>query len=260
MPYLSFMSDEHLEKCIDILFNKYEKTKRKFTEKEFYKNQVDPIKLLFDTSFFGTTEEQKILEEIQRKIDKTISNAIGEFHEDLIGGIKGYKKHPVGKGFDITDENCEKLFADIKNKHNTVTGTHLCNLYIKLEGYIEGTKEGKSYWVQIISSGSSFEEPWVYENKDKTKVYKNPNVYKVSADKFYEILTGNPNAFSELCEVLPHAIEKFLEDKTIKPISDKNSEVYNIINQKAKENGVSFINQIMNDTFSNYNGFPIGKK
>ena len=82
----------------------------------------------------------------------------------------------------------------------------------------------------------------------------------MNVNKFYEILTGEKNAFAELCEALPHAINDFLNGKIVTTISDKNIDVYNGIDKKANENGVSFMNQIMNDTFKNYAGFPIEKK
>ncbi|NFG22557.1 Eco47II family restriction endonuclease [Clostridium botulinum] len=252
MAYISFLSDEHLLSCIETLYNVYEKSKDEFTLDKFYKNQIDPIKLLFDINFFGISEEEVIAREIQRKIDKTISNAIGTFHEELLGGINGYTKHPVGNGFDITDNQCKSLFADIKNKHNTVKGSDLPNLYTDLEAYVNGKPNAKSYWVQIISSGQSFNENWTIPSHNKN----NSNVYKVSADKFYEVLTGKSNAFSELCSALPIAIEDFLNSKQLKP-TISNINVYKKLCAKALKNNVSLSIQLMNDTFRNYNGFPI---
>lgn len=254
MSYVSFISDEHLLMCIEKLYNKYDKTKDEFTIKKFYKNQIDPIKFLFDMNFYGLTEEELISKEIQRKIDKTISNSIGEFHEDLIGGIDGYKKHPVGSGFDITDDKKEKLFADIKNKHNTVKGKDLPNLYSELENYIKDKSDAKSYWVQIISSGESFSEQWKISKHNKN----NSNVYKISADKFYELLTGDANSFAELCKALPIAISDFLQSKQLRP-NTSNIKVFKKLQEKANKNDVTLMIQLMNDTFANYNGFPLTK-
>ncbi|NEU05286.1 Eco47II family restriction endonuclease [Clostridium senegalense] len=252
MSYVSFLSDEHLLSCIERLYNVYEKKKDEFTLSKFYENQIDPIKLLFDMNFFGISQEEVIAREIQRKIDKSISNAIGTFHEELLGGIDGYMKHPVGCGFDITDSQCNLLFSDIKNKHNTVKGSNLQNLYSDLESYIEDKPNAKSYWVQIISAGQSFNENWTIPAHNKY----NPNVYKISADRFYEVLTGKKNAFAELCTVLPIAINDFLDSKQLKP-TISNINVYKQLCTRALNNKVSLNIQLMNDTFKNYNGFPI---
>lgn len=255
MAYVSFISDEYLISCIEKLYNVYEKAKDEFTVRKFYENQIDPIKLLFDMNFFGISEKEVVAREIQRKIDKTISNAIGTFHEELLGGIKGYIKHPVGCGFDITDSQLNFLFADIKNKHNTVKGSSLPNLYDDLETYIKNKPNAKSYWVQIISSGKSFNDNWTIPSKEKN----NPNIYKISGDKFYEVLTGNKNAFSELCAALPIAIKDFLDSRQLKP-TISNINVYKELCDRAFKHNVSLSIQLMNDTFDNYTGFPIKNK
>lgn len=254
MAYVSFISDEYLLSCIENLYNAYETTKDEFTLKQFYKNQIDPIKLLFDMNFFGLSEEELITREIQRKIDKSITNKIGKFHEELLGGIDGYKKHAVGNGFDITDDQCKLLFADIKNKHNTVKGSDLVKLYSSLEEYIENNLGSKAYWVQIISDGDSFDEQWILTSKGTTK--NTTGVHKISADKFYALLTGDCNAFAKLCSALPIALKDFLKTKNLKPTAS-NINVYKKICERCISNDVSLIIQLMNDTFANYTSFPI---
>ena len=119
--YVNFISDEHLLMCIDNLHKSYLKAKNNISKKTFYANKVDTIKLTFDSKFNGISEDNLIQAEILRQIDKSINNSIGTFHEQILGGIKGYE---VGKlsGFDIkaTDNT---LFADIKNKHNTMNSS-----------------------------------------------------------------------------------------------------------------------------------------
>lgn len=278
MPYLNFMTDEHIFNCIDYLYKKYEDAKSEFTIKDFYSNQIDPIKLLFDIKLFGISEKEKITQEINRQIDKSISNYIGTFHELLIGGIDGYTSRPVGDGFDITDKDLENLFADVKNKHNTVTGTHLYNLYVKVESFLTNKPAAKSYYVQVITSNgkprddssnwklSMKKDPitgdkFIDENgKNISRIVKdNPNVFLVSIDRFYEILTGNKNAFYELCSILPKAIDDYLTTHSISP-SSENSTIYKDLMIKCKKNNSSLITQLMNDTFTDYYGFPIKDK
>src|SRR5690606_20317771 len=116
--YVDFISDEHFLECVAALHSSYLKAKNNITKKNFYSNKVDTIKLTFDSKFNDIDEESLIQAEILRQIDKSINNSIGTFHEQILGGIKGFE---VGKlsGFDIkaTDDS---LFADIKNKHNTM--------------------------------------------------------------------------------------------------------------------------------------------
>ena len=116
--YLNFISDEHFLKCISNLHDAYVRAKNNVTKENFYSNKVDTIKLTFDAKFNDISEESLIQAEILRQIDKSINNSIGTFHEEILGGIEGYE---IGKlsGFDIKAVD-DPLFADIKNKHNTM--------------------------------------------------------------------------------------------------------------------------------------------
>ena len=116
--YVNFISDEHLFNCIKNLHKSYLKAKNDVTKKTFYSNKVDTIKLTFDAEFNSLKEDKLIQVEILRQIDKSINNSIGTFHEQILGGINGYEMGNLS-GFDIKAKD-NTLFADIKNKHNTM--------------------------------------------------------------------------------------------------------------------------------------------
>ena len=112
--YVDFISDEHFLDCVANLHKAYLKAKNNITKKKFNENKVDIIKLTFDSKFNEIDEESLIKTEILRQIDKSINNSIGTFHEQILGGIKGFE---VGNfsGFDIK-ANDNTLFAELKNK------------------------------------------------------------------------------------------------------------------------------------------------
>lgn len=82
-----------------------------------------------------------------------VNNSIGTFHEQILGGIDGFE---VGKlsGFDIKAKD-ESLFADIKNKHNTMNSSSAEALFQKLARYADTYKKSKCYWVQILAKNRS---------------------------------------------------------------------------------------------------------
>ena len=98
--YVDFVSDDHLLKCIENLHGSYLKAKADVSKKKFYSNKIDTIKLTFDSRFNDIDEENIIELEILRQIDKSINNSIGTFHEQVLGGIKGYEVGNLS-GFDI---------------------------------------------------------------------------------------------------------------------------------------------------------------
>jgi translation elongation factor EF-G len=119
--FVDFVSDEHLLNCIKNLHLSYFKAKNNLTKRSFYLNKIDTIKLTFDAHFNDIEAEDLIQAEILRQIDKSINNSIGTFHEQILGGIEGYEVGNLS-GFDIKAKN-NTLFADIKNKHNTMNSS-----------------------------------------------------------------------------------------------------------------------------------------
>ena len=147
--YLSFISDEHLLNCIENLHKSYLKAKANVSKKKFYNNKIDTIKLTFDAKFNDLNEETLIKTEINRQIDKSINNSIGTFHEQILGGIAGFEMGNLS-GFDIkaTDDS---LFADIKNKHNTMNSSASAKTYMRFQNTIIKDRNAKCFLVEIIA-------------------------------------------------------------------------------------------------------------
>ena len=246
--YLDFISDEHLLSCIKNLHDSYMKAKENVSKNKFYKNKIDTFKLTFDVQFNNLSEKSVIETEILRQIDKSINNSIGIFHEQVLGGIEGYERGKLS-GFDIKAKD-DSLFADIKNKHNTMNSSAAEALFQKLARYADDYKKAKCYWVQILAKGS-FNEHWTGEINGKE--YSHSRVFKISGDRFYHLLTGKETAFFELYQALPKAISDFLSDQK-KQKKTENSALSEIETQ-ITESGRSIFNEITFENFSYYLGF-----
>lgn len=247
--YVNFISDEHLLFCVENLHKSYLKAKNNITKKSFYTNKVDTIKLTFDAKFNNINEDDLIQSEILRQIDKSINNSIGTFHEQVLGGIKGYE---IGKlsGFDIK-ANDNSLFADIKNKHNTMNSSSAEALFQKLARYADDYKKAKCYWVQILAKGS-FNEHWKGEINGKE--YSHSRVFKISGDQFYALLSGQDDALFQLYKALPKAIEDYLKSVE-KGNKIKGNSVLDEITSETKKSNRSILDQITFENYSYYLGF-----
>jgi hypothetical protein len=245
--YLSYISDEHLLTCIENLHSSYLKAKANVSKQKFYKNKIDTIKLTFDASFNDLDEETLIKTEINRQIDKSINNSIGTFHEQILGGITGYEIGNLS-GFDIKAKN-DTLFADIKNKHNTMNSSSAESLFQKLAKYADTYKQANCYWVQVLAK-NSFNEKWFGEINGKE--YSHSRVYKISGDQFYKLISGKENALFELYSVLPKAISDYLgKQKNQKSQSNSALEEISTSSKKSKR---TILDEI---TFENY-GYYLG--
>ncbi len=247
--YVNFISDDHLMQCIGNLHKSYVKAKNNITKKNFYSNKVDTIKLTFDAKFNDIDEESLIQSEILRQIDKSINNSIGTFHEQVIGGIKGFEIGNLS-GFDIKAID-DTLFADIKNKHNTMNSSAAEALFQKLARYANDYKKAKCYWVQILAKGS-FCDLWSGDINGKE--YSHSRVYKISGDQFYALVSGQKDAMFQLYKALPIAIKDYLKSSDHKQEVAENSAIEEI-KSKTKKSKRSILDQITFENYSYYLGF-----
>ncbi len=247
--YVDFISDKHFLDCVENLYNSYNKAKEGVSKKKFYSNKIDTFKLTFDSKFNDIPEETVIENEIMRQIDKSINNSIGTFHEQILGGIKGFEMGNLS-GYDIKATN-DTLFADIKNKHNTMNSSAAESLFQKLARYADTYKKAKCYWVQILAK-NSFCESWTGDINGKE--YSHSRVIKISGDQFYALLSGQDDAFYALYKALPTAISDFLASVGKSTDSETNSALSEI--KKAKnESERTVFDQITFENFGYYLGF-----
>lgn len=247
--YVSFIPDEHLLSCIGNLHEAYLNAKKNITKSKFYRNKVDTFKLTFDAKFNNINEDELIHSEILRQIDKSINNSIGTFHEQVLGGIEGYEIGTLS-GYDIKAMD-NTLFADIKNKHNTLNSSSAEALFQKLARYADDNKKAKCYWVQILAK-SSFNEHWAGDINGKE--YSHSRVFKISGDQFYALLTGEKDAFLQLYKALPHAINDYL-NSIKKGETTKESSALDEIESEVKKTKRSILDQITFENYSCYIGF-----
>ena len=247
--YVDFITDDYFMTCVGNLHRAYLKAKNNISKQNFYSNKVDTIKLTFDAKFNNLDQESLIEAEVFREIDKSINNSIGSFHEQILGGIKGFE---VGKfsGFDIKAID-NTLFADIKNKHNTMNSSSAESLFQKLKKYADEHKKAKCYWVQILAK-NSFNELWKGEINGKE--YTHSRVYKISGDQFYALLTGQEDALLQLYKALPIAINDYLDSIIINKTLVGNSAVKEI-KSAIEISKRSILDQITFENYSYYLGF-----
>ncbi|MDO9275218.1 MAG: Eco47II family restriction endonuclease [Lutibacter sp.] len=210
--YVDFISDEHLLNCIANLHKAYLKAKNNITKKNFYSNKVDTIKLTFDAQFNHINQEGLIQSEILRQIDKSINNSIGTFHEQILGGIKGFQIGNLS-GFDIK-ANDDTLFAVFK--FGELSKNIEDCIFEKLTKDAQIIKKAKFYLVDFTIDSIYFEKLII--GNDEYKV-SHKNVFKISGNSFYDLLTKQVNSFSKLQNKLQVSIQDFSKLHPTQPTS-----------------------------------------
>ncbi len=219
---LSFISEQDLKSHIQDTIKKYGEKLESFDLKRFNKNLVDPIKLIFDKTVYRSTWEEIISNEIFRQRDKSNNNDIGYFHQRIFQYINNCHVPPNGEegGWDVIyqDENgitlpdgsvVKTIYVEMKNKHNTMNSASSGKTYMKMQHQLLNDDDCACFLVEAIAKKSQNIkwEPTV----DKMKV-GHKLIRRVSIDKFYELVTGQADAFYQMCMVLPQIIKDAVEE------------------------------------------------
>ncbi len=115
---LGFISNKNI-------YNHVKETVEKFrfdiNLNDFNKNILDPIKLTFDSKVYRKDIAFVVESEVLRQIDKSNTNHIGYFHQNIFGYL--------GKGWEIPTQGYDIInldlmyFIEMKNKHNTMNSS-----------------------------------------------------------------------------------------------------------------------------------------
>jgi hypothetical protein len=168
----------------------------------FNKNLIDPIKLTFDSIVYAKTIKEIVDNEVLRQIDKSNTNLIGYFHQNIFRYIDT-AWHIPHTGFDLINEK-EHLFIEMKNKYNTMNSSSAQKTYIKMQNKILEDDQATCYLVEVIAKTSQ-NVPWKMSLDQKSMAHN--RIRRISVDQFYAKVTGESTDFKQLCAVLPCVIK-----------------------------------------------------
>lgn len=260
---LSFITEEQLKHHVVETIRKYGEKLEPYDLKRFNSNIIDPIKLIFDKLVYSVSWEEIIKNETFRQRDKSNSNDIGYFHQNIfqyfnmcrvpINGSEGSWDiiFECPEGIKISDNiSVSKIYVEMKNKHNTMNSSSAAKTYMRMQNQLLKEKNCACFLVEAIAKTS---QNITWETTlDKEKV-SHPNIRRVSIDRFYDMVTGEENAFYKLCIVLPKIIEGLVQQNA--SIETPKDTVFEELKKIADTKGVSMAMAIYLLGFSSYKGF-----
>ncbi len=237
---LGFISNEDIFEHVKLTVHSY---RREITLTRFNENIVDPIKLTFDSKVYGKSIKQAIEDECFRQIDKSNTNCIGYFHQNLFK-YAGNGWVVPSQGFDVENDELH-IYVEIKNKHNTMNSASSQKTYMKMQAKLLDDDQATCYLVEAISTKSK-DETWRISLDKKPRSHN--RIRRMSMDKFYELVFGDKNAFYKLCVALPVIIEDVVsEDKSL----SLNNTVYDELTKEHSD----LLTALYLLAFSTYEGF-----
>lgn len=200
MYNLGFISDEDIFTHVKQTVEQY---RFHICLDDFNKNLVDPIKLTFDSKVYGKSLEEIIESECLRQMDKSNSNYIGYFHQNLFKYLQTRGWEVPHKGFDIINPG-KNIFVELKNKHNTMNAASSQKTYMKMQQKLLENDQAVCMLVEVIAKKS---QNITWEITLDGKKYSNSHIKRISIDQFYKIAVGDPDAFFKLCRTLPEILD-----------------------------------------------------
>lgn len=266
---ISFISEENFTNHVKLTIEKYGEKLESYDIVKFNKNIIDPIKLIFDKNVYQASWDEIIKNEIFRQRDKSNNNDIGYFHQRLFQYFTDCHVPDNGKegGWDVIlnrtsgvkmpeGDVVHKVYVEMKNKHNTMNAPASAKTYIKMQNQLLADDDCACFLVEAIAKKSQ-NIKWSTTVDGKSVSHK--RIRRVSIDQFYAIVTGEEDAYLQICMALPEIIKKVVTDST-----DGVSVPHDSVIQELK-NIAYKINKTVDDLsmamaiyllgFSTYNGF-----
>ena len=265
---LTFISEEDFTNHVKATIDKYGDKLESFDLKRFNKNIVDPVKLIFDKTVYNFSWEEIVKNEIFRQRDKSNNNDIGYFHQRIFNFIANCRVPDNGTegGWDVIYENpngiilpdggtVHKIYVEMKNKHNTMNSAAAGKTFIKMQNQLLNDDDCACFLVEAIAQRSQ-NIKWE-TTVDKRKV-SHKLIRRVSMDQFYALVTGQNDAFYQMCMALPTVIQNVVNSSNNTNIP--NDTVFDELKEKAKQqklndNELSMSIAVYMLGFSNYIGF-----
>jgi len=216
---LDFISEDNFKEHVRATIMKYGEKLESYDLKRFNSNLIDPIKLIFDKSVYRSSWEEIVNNEIFRQRDKSNNNDIGYFHQNIFSYFKGCEVPQAGwdviyknpDGIQMPDGDIvHTVYVEMKNKHNTMNSASSAKTYIKMQGQILEDDDCACLLVEAIAKRS---QNIKWTTKVDGKNVQHRLIRRVSMDRFYEILTGEKDAFFKMCMALPGVINAVVNEE-----------------------------------------------
>ena len=237
---LGFISDEDIYQHVKATVERY---RRSIDLKDFNKNVIDPIKLTFDAKIYHKSFREIIESECIRQIDKSNNNHIGYFHQHLFK-YAGHDWQVPEAGFDVINEELH-TYVEMKNKHNTMNAASSQRTYLKMQSKLLEDDKAQCLLVEVLAKTS---QNTIWKISIDGKKYEHKCIRRVSIDRFYEIVFGDPLGFFKLCQALPQILDDILTEEP--NIGLKNS-VYSELDDISPD----LFKSLYLQAFSSYEGF-----
>ncbi len=206
----TFLPDAALVAEVSHLLNTAEEALRE-KQLEMDRNVLDPFAAMFEMAGFGLDHDSWVRGELMRQAQKALQNQVGDFHQSILGSMRDWENLNTGSVVDLVSHP-RKIIAEVKNKHNTLSGGKRSDLYHNLEKLVmqkaSRYRGYTSYLVTVIpKEPARFDLPFTPSDKETgARCPENPLIREIDGASFYDLASGEKDTLSRLFQILPEII------------------------------------------------------
>lgn len=152
-------------------------------------------------------------------LTKTIQNAVGLFHQDVLSSAPGWRTLGANGGLlDIksteprTLADDRSVLAEVKMRYNTIKASDENKTYDKLKDALalHGSSDHVAYIFQIVPKNrEAYDRPWKVSGRPE-----HPLIRAADGVTAYHLVTGDADALFNLIRVMPRVMAAVREQKT----------------------------------------------
>ena len=189
MPRFSWIPDDVLEVATSTFVDSIARG-REENRARLHRNVLDPFLLASIAHMFNAETVDDVLDYgANSAAIGSIGNALGRFHQQVLGGADGWRDHD--RGFDLISDQ-RRLLAEVKNKHNTMNSSNRRQVEDDLKAALRQRESGWTAYLAII----------IPKNPERYRNELAPNLFEIDGASFYEIVSGQDNAIHEVLDYL----------------------------------------------------------
>lgn len=176
------------------------------SEANLYSNVVDPFSATIDAMCHEISLEEWLKQESARQCQKTLQNALGDFHQNVLGSMAGWEDLGRGEVVDLRNKS-KKILAEVKNKFNTTKGNHKVRIYDDFLNLLNRAEYQAytCYYVEIIPKDKNiYDKPFTpSDNQSHCRRPENKHIRIIDGKSFYALATGHHDALEKLFDSIP---------------------------------------------------------
>lgn len=212
------------DELFEVTKKQFERVYRNFDEPlvvDKSKNPIDPFTAIFQLGGSPALDyEGWVAAEKSRQSIKTLQNAVGAWHQAVLGLADGWKNRgSSGSVYDVESTSPQlgfgddpdvpkNIIAEVKNKYNTIKGSDEHLTHKNLHEQASSRVDTIAYLIQVVPKDRShYNKRWT-----PSKSFLSSKVFVIDGETAYDLIFKQTNALRQIYSILPALLQDVREE------------------------------------------------